>query len=84
MISSYQANPSQGHKDQISHICVFLMNKPNLILYLDTVEPPINHSIFNSYIEPFREHFHDEHEEFPHRIPDPRDISVVTTCYIYN
>ena len=82
MLSSFQANPRQGHLEEALHIFAFLKNKPKLSLYFDYAEPQLDPSMFNYNIEPFKEHYRDAKEEYPLNQPQPRGRAVTTTSYV--
>ena len=82
MLSSFQANPRQGHIEQIFHIFAFLKHNPKLSLYFDPAPPQLDPSIFQYDIESFREHYRDAHEEQPFKMPEPLGRAVTTTAYV--
>ena len=81
IMSSYQANPREGHMEEVLHMFAFLKNKPKLSLYFDHAEPQLDPSMFNNDIAPFKEHYRDTEEEYLFNQPQPRGRAVTTTAY---
>mgnify|MGYP003326537431 FL=1 len=82
MLSSYQANPRQGHMEQLLHIFSYIKRKPKMSLYFNHEYPRIDESSFNHNIQPFREHYRDAMEEEPFNQPSPRGRPVVMVAYV--
>ena len=82
LMSQYQASPRDGRLDQVLHIFSFLKKKPKLTLYMDPSLPRINYSVFKTKPEDFKEYYRDAEEEMPHRMPQPRGMTVVTTSFV--
>ncbi len=85
LLSQYQANPREGHLEQLLHIFAFLKKNPKVTLYLSPELPRIDYGDFQAKKEDFHE-FHvfyrDAEELLPHRMPQPRGRSVVTTAFV--
>jgi hypothetical protein len=82
LLSQYQANPQEGHLEQLLHIFAFLKHHPKLTLYLSPELPIIDYGVFQTKKEDFSEIYRDADESLPHRMPVPRGRSVVTTAYV--
>jgi hypothetical protein len=82
LLSQYQANPREGHLEQILHIFAFLKAHPKLTLYLSPELPNLDYGDFRTNKEDFTEIYQDAEELLPHRMPVPRGRSVVVTAYV--
>lgn len=81
LLSQYQANPREGHLEQLLHIFGFLRKYPKLTLYLSPEMPMMDSGEFQAKREDFAEIYRDAEEPLPHRMPQPRGRSVTTTAY---
>jgi hypothetical protein len=82
LLSQYQANPREGHLEQLLHIFGFLRKYPKLTLYLSPEMPMMDYGEFQAKREDFAEIYRDAEEPLPHRMPQPRGRSVTTTAYV--
>jgi hypothetical protein len=82
LLSQYQANPREGHLEQLLHVFAFLKHHPKLTLYLSPELPIIDYGVFQTKKEDFSEIYRDADEPLPHRMPVPRGRSIVTTAYV--
>ncbi len=82
LLSQYQANPREGHLEQLLHIFAFLRKHPKITLYMSPELPRIDYGDFRTEKEDFVEIYRDAKEPLPHRMPVPRGRSVVTTAFV--
>jgi hypothetical protein len=82
LLSQYQANPRQGHMEQLLHIFAFLKKNPKLSLYMDPELPHIDYSEFTTRREDFQEHYRGAKEDMPHNMPKPRGRGVTITAFV--
>ena len=82
LLSQYQANPREGHLEQLLHIFGFLRKYPKLTLYLSPELPNMDYGDFRTKKEDFAEIYQDAEEPMPHRMPQSRGRSVTTTAYV--
>ena len=82
LLSQYQANPREGHMEQLLHIFGFLKKHPKLSLYLSPELPNMDYGGFCTKKDDFVEIYRDADEMMPHRMPQPRGRNVVTTAYV--
>ena len=82
LMSQYQANPRDGHMEQVLHILLFLKKKPKLTLYMDPSLPRMDYSVFNIKPEDFKEYHRNAEEEMPNQMSRPRRITAVTTAFV--
>ena len=82
LLSQYQANPREGHLEQLLHIFGFLRKNPKLTLYLSPELPNMDYGDFRTRKDDFAELYRDAEEPMPHRMPQPRGRSVTTTAYV--
>ncbi len=82
LLSQYQANPREGHLEQLLHIFGYLRKHPKLTLSLSPELPNMNYDDFRTNREDFAEIYRDAEEPMPHRMPQPRGQSVTTTAYV--
>ena len=82
LLSQYQANPKEGHLEQLLHIFAFLKKHPKITLYLSPELPRIDYGKFWTNKEDFSEIYCDAEELLPHRMPEPRGRNVVTTAFV--
>jgi hypothetical protein len=55
LLSQYQANPHEGHLEQVLHIVAFLKAHPKLTLYLSPELPNLDYGDFRTNKEDFME-----------------------------
>jgi hypothetical protein len=65
LLSQYQANPREGHLEQILHIFAFLKAHPKLTLYLSPELPNLDYGDFRTNKEDFTEIYRDAEELLP-------------------
>ena len=82
LLSQYQANPRQGHLEQLLHIFAFLRKHPKLTLYMSPELPQIDYGDFRTNKENFSEIYRDAKEQLSHRMPVPRGQSVMMTASV--
>jgi len=82
LLSQYQANPREGHLDQVLHIFAFLKKHPKLTLYMSPELPRIDYGDFQTKKEDFAEIYRDAEEPLPHRMPVPRGRSITMTAFV--
>ena len=82
LLSQYQANPREGHLEQLLHIFAFLRKHPKLTLYLSPEIPYMDLGEFRTSKDDFNEIYRDAEEPMPHKVPAPRGRSVMTTAFV--
>jgi hypothetical protein len=82
LLSQYQANPREGHLEQLLHIFAFLKRHPKLTLYLSPELPRIDYGDFRTKRGDFAEIYRDAEELLPHRMPMPRGRDLEITAYV--
>jgi hypothetical protein len=82
LLSQYQANPREGHLEQLLHIFAFLRKHPKLTLYMSPELPQMDYGDFRTNKEDFSKMYRDAEELLPHRMPVPRGRSVTTTAFV--
>jgi hypothetical protein len=82
LLSQYQASPRKGHLEQLLHIFAFFKKHPKVTLYMSPELPKINYGNFHTNRNDFSEIYRDAQELLPHRIPEPRGRSIVTTAFV--
>ena len=82
LLSQYQANPREGHLEQLLHIFAFLRKHPKITLYMSPESPRIEYGDFRTNKEDFAEIDRDAEELMPHRMPAPRGQTVATTAFV--
>ena len=82
LLSQYQANPREGHLEQLLHIFGFLKKHPKQTLYLSPELPRMDYGEFHTKREDFAEIYRDAEELMPHRMPRPRGSGITTTAYV--
>ena len=81
-MSQYQANPREGHLEQLLHIFAFLKRHPKLTLYLSPELPRMDYGEFRTNREDFAEIYRDAEEQLPHRMPTPRGRGLTMTAFV--
>ena len=82
LVSKYQANPHEGHLEQVLHIFVFLKAHPKLRLYPSPELPNLDYGDFRTNEQDFAEIYRDAEELLPHCMPMPRGRNVVVTAHV--
>ena len=82
LLSQYQANPREGHLEQLLHIFAFLRKHPKITLYLSQELPNMDYDSFRTQKEDFAEFYRDAEETLPHRMPSPRGRSLIMTAFV--
>ena len=82
LLSQYQANPREGHLEQLLHIFGYLHRHAKVTLYLSPELPMIDYGEFRTNKDDFAEIYRDAEEAMPHRMPVPRGRNVTTTAYV--
>jgi hypothetical protein len=82
LLSQYQANPREGHLEQLLHIFAFLKKHPKVTLYMSPEPPRIDYGDFQTNKSDFSEIYRDAQELLPHRMPEPRGRTIVTTAFV--
>ena len=82
ILSQYQANPREGHMEQLLHIVAFLKRHPKLTLYLSPQLPNVDFGDFQTNRTDFAEMYRDAKEEMPHKIPSPRGRGMTMLAYV--
>ncbi|KAI2511710.1 Reverse transcriptase (RNA-dependent DNA polymerase) [Fragilaria crotonensis] len=82
LLSQYQANPREGHLEQLLHVFGYLNRHAKVTIYLSPELPVIDYGDFRTRKEDFAEIYRDAEEAMPHRMPVPRGRSVTTTAYV--
>ena len=84
VLSSYQANPRDGHLQQILHIFAFLKKNQKLTLYFDPSPAVIYPTSFTgSNVEEFSDQYRGAKEELPTDAPKSRGRAVEVTAFVY-
>ena len=82
VLSSCQADPCDGHLQQILHIFAFLKNNPKLTLYCDTSPTVIDLTSFTgSTSEEIRDQYRGAREELSTDAPKARGRAVEVTSF---
>jgi hypothetical protein len=82
ILSQYQANPREGHMEQLLHVVAFLKRHPKLTLYLSPQLPNVDFGDFQTNRTDFAEMYRDAKEEMPHKIPSPRGRGMTMLAYV--
>ena len=82
LLLQYQANPREGHLEQLLHIFEFLKKHPKLTLYLSPESPKMDYGDFRTRREDFAEIYRDADEMLPHQMPQPRGRCITTTAHV--
>ena len=82
LLSQYQANPREGHFEQLLHIFAFLKKHPKLTLYMSSELPRIDYGEFRTRKADFAEIYRDAEEPLPHKMPSPRGRTMTMTAFV--
>ena len=82
LVSQYQANPREGHLEQLLHIFAYLHKHPKVTLYLSHKVPNMDYDSFQTRKDDFAEIYRDAEETMSHRMPVPRGRSVISTAFV--
>jgi hypothetical protein len=82
LLSQYQANPREGHLEQLLHVLGVLKKHPKLTLYLSPELPKIDYGDFRTWREDFAEIYRDADEMLSHWMPQLRGRCVTMTAYV--
>ncbi len=78
LLSQNQANPREGHLEQVLHIFAFHKAHPKHTLYPASPElPNLDYGDFRTYKEDFAEIYRDAEEFLSHRMPMPGGRSLL-------
>ena len=82
LLSQYQANPREGHLEQLLHIFAYLRKHPKITLYLSPEVPNMDYDSFQTRKDDFSEIYRDAEETLPHRMPIPRGRSLIMSAFV--
>ena len=82
LLSQYQANPREGHLEQLLHIFAFLRRHPKITLYMLPEFPRMDFGDFMTNKADFAEIYRDAEEPLPHRMPIPRGRGLTMTAFV--
>jgi hypothetical protein len=79
LLSAYNAQPREGHLEQVLHIFAYLKSHDRSRLLFDDTQPVVKHGQPDYDWTPF---YGDVKEAIPYNAPKPRGNSVSMTCYV--
>jgi hypothetical protein len=82
LLPQYQANPREGHLEQLLNIFAFLRKHPKITLYMSPELPRMDFGDFMTKKADFAEIYRDAEEPLPHRMPIPRGRGLAMTAFI--
>jgi hypothetical protein len=80
LLSRFLACPCEGHMQQAFHVFGYLKKHAQSCMVFDDMEPAINQSRFR--VVDWSEFYPDTEEAIPRDAPEPRGVSVVTSCFV--
>jgi hypothetical protein len=80
LLSRFLACPREGHMQQAFHVFGYLKKHARSRMVFDETEPAINQSRFR--VVDWSEFYPDAAEAIPQDAPEPRGVSVVTSCFV--
>ena len=82
ILSQFQANPREGHLDQLLRIVAYVRDKPKVTIYMDPSFPNIDYADFAVNRKDFEDYYRDANEMKPRNMPRPRGKFVKTTAFV--
>jgi len=82
ILSQYQAQPREGHLQQLLRIFAYWKSSPKVSLYFDPRLPRHDYTTFVTRHSDFAMHYRDARDELPHNMPVPRGQPVVLTAFV--
>lgn len=80
LMSSYLANPREGHLEQVIHIFGYLKKVPKKSIAMDPRSPAIDQSRFVKH--DWEDFYRDAREPIPEDLPSPRGCPVSIHCFV--
>jgi hypothetical protein len=80
LLARFQANPREGHLDQLFHVFAYLKKYNRSSLVFDWTEPTLDESKFKDC--DWKEYYPGAKEAIPPNMPKPRGKPVSTTCFV--
>ena len=80
LLARFQANPREGHLEQLFHLFAYLKKYNRSALVFDPTEPFLDESVFAECA--WKEYYPGAAEAIPPNMPEPRGKAVVTTCFV--
>jgi hypothetical protein len=80
LLSRFLACPREGHMQQAFHVFGYLKKHARSRMVFDETEPAIDQSRFRDV--DWSEFYPDAVEAIPQDAPEPRGVSVVTSCFV--
>jgi hypothetical protein len=80
LLARFQANPRQGHLEQMFHVFAYLKKYNRSALVFDWTEPDLDVTMFKEC--DWKEYYPEAKEAIPDNMPEPRGRSVTTTCFV--
>jgi hypothetical protein len=80
LLSHFLACPREGRMQQAFHVFAYLKKHARAWMVFDETEPAIDQSHF--WAVDWSEFYPDAEEAVPQDAPEPRGVSVVTSCFI--
>jgi hypothetical protein len=80
LLSRFLACPREGHMQQAFHVFGYLKKHARSRMVFDETEPAIDQSRFR--VVDWSEFYPDAVEAIPQDAPEPRGVSVVTSCFV--
>jgi hypothetical protein len=80
LLSRFLACPREGHMQQAFHVFGYLKKHARSRMVFDEMEPAIDQSRFR--VVDWSEFYPDAVEAIPQDAPEPRGVSVVTSCFV--
>jgi hypothetical protein len=80
LLARFQANPRQGHLEQMFHVFAYLKRYNRSALVFDWTEPDLDTTMFKEC--DWKEYYPGATEAIPDNMPEPRGRSVATTCFV--
>jgi hypothetical protein len=82
VLSQYQAQPREGHLQNLLRIFAYWKSSPKISLYFDPRLPRHDYTTFTTRHEDFEVHYRDAKDELPHNMPPPRGRPVIITAFV--
>jgi hypothetical protein len=80
LLARFQANPRQGHLEQMFHVFAYLKRHNRSALVFDWTEPEFDTTQFREC--DWKEYYPGAAEAIPDNMPEPRGRSVTSTCFV--
>jgi hypothetical protein len=80
LLARFQANPREGHLEQMFHMFAYLKQYNQSSLVFDWTEFSLDEMMFKEY--DWQEYYPGATEAIPDNMPEPRGKPVLTTCFV--